>query len=106
MVNPGGNPLALQFRLPAVARADNARDRLSPVLLAWSPGLVSSTWETAQEKVARVEKEPPVAVTVTVYGLASSVPAARVPEIRPLFGSMLKPAGSPVAPKVKEAPAV
>ena len=38
-----------------------------------------------------------VALTVTLYGLPASVPAAGVPEITPVVVFTLRPAGSPVA---------
>jgi hypothetical protein len=41
---------------------------------------------------------PLVALMVTLYGLPASVPAAGVPEIRPVAVFTVNPAGSPLAP--------
>jgi hypothetical protein len=39
-----------------------------------------------------------VALIVTLYGLPESVPAAGVPETKPVLVFTVKPAGNPIAP--------
>ena len=59
----------------------------------------------APERIVRVRMAVPVppelvALMVTLYGLPASVPAAGVPEIKPVLVFTLKPDGNPVALKL------
>ena len=60
---------------------------------------------TVSTKFAEVTPPlPSFAVTVTVYGPPTEASLAKVPEITPVFASMLTPAGRPLAEKVRVSP--
>src|SRR5947209_6224412 len=59
---------------------------------------------TAQAKVCAVVEVPSSATRVTLYGPCAAAPAATVPVTSPVEGSMVSPAGRPVAAKDKVPP--
>src|SRR5437764_645575 len=82
-----------------------ARVTVLPSLLDCGPGLTTLGGvrsPTAQVKVVAALPTPSPTVTVTVWGPPDWGP--RVPETRPVFGLIARPAGRPTAPKVSGSP--
>jgi hypothetical protein len=70
---------------------------------AWPVGVVELVMTGGGGLIVKVKEAVPVwllllvALSVTLYGLPASVPAAGVPEISPVVEFTVRPAGRPVA---------